>query len=134
MLPHKLWRDLSFERMPDGWQEPPAAQSQPMVGKSKDGGAVASNLGSIAQVVRADLTVSQREVLNLVVINGVDSEEVAERLGMSPGGLDKMTHDARRKLRTGLLKRGFSTSEILGAVWGRGVRSGRLEKPIANGS
>jgi RNA polymerase sigma-70 factor (ECF subfamily) len=50
-----------------------------------------------------------------VVLNGANAEEVADRMGTSPGALYKMTHDARRKLKAGLLKRGYSTDEILDA-------------------
>jgi DNA-directed RNA polymerase specialized sigma24 family protein len=69
----------------------------------------------IKEVVNRDLTDRQRQVLNLVVINGVDADEVAERLGVSAGALYKLTHDARRKLRAGLPTRGFTISEILQA-------------------
>ena len=69
----------------------------------------------IKEVVQRDLTDRQRQVLNLVVINGVDADEVAERLGVTAGALYKLTHDARRKLKRGLLARGFSTAEILEA-------------------
>jgi RNA polymerase sigma-70 factor (ECF subfamily) len=58
-------------------------------------------------------------VLNLVVIHGVDAEEMAERLGITAGALYKLTHDARRKLKAGLLARGFSTAEILEAFAAR---------------
>jgi hypothetical protein len=34
---------------------------------------------------------------------------------MTPSALYKMTHDARRKLKAGLVKRGFTLEEILHA-------------------
>jgi RNA polymerase sigma-70 factor (ECF subfamily) len=71
--------------------------------------------GIIKEVVTTELTDRQQQVLNLLVIHGVNAEEVAERLGTSPGALYKLTHDARRKLKAGLLKRGFSAYEILSA-------------------
>jgi RNA polymerase sigma-70 factor (ECF subfamily) len=115
-LRRKLWRDLSFDRMPNGWQEPAGSAVSTYGWANPEMAAQRQAIWQvIAQVVQTDLTVRQREVLNLVVINGVDSEEVAERFGMSPGALYKMTHDARRKLKAGLLRRGFSTGEILGA-------------------
>ena len=70
--------------------------------------------------MQCDLTDRQRQVLNLVVIGGVDADEVAERLGISAGALYKLTHDARRKLKAGLLARGFSTAEILRAFSAQG--------------
>ena len=74
----------------------------------------------IKDVVQHDLTDRQRHVLNLVVINGVDADEVAERLGVSAGARYKLTHDARRKLKAGLLARGYSTVEILEAFAAQG--------------
>ena len=69
----------------------------------------------IREVVQTELTERQRLVLNLVVINGVSTEEVETLLKTTPSALYKLTHDARRKLKAGLLKRGFTTSEILSA-------------------
>jgi RNA polymerase sigma-70 factor, ECF subfamily len=75
---------------------------------------------TIKDVAQRDLTDRQRQVLNLVVINGVDAEEVAERMGIGAGALYKLTHDARRKLKAGLLARGFSTGEIFDAFSAEG--------------
>ena len=69
----------------------------------------------IQEVVAVDLTPRQRQALDLVVINGVSTEDVEEYLGVTASALYKMTHDARRKLKAGLEKRGFTTQEILGA-------------------
>ncbi len=73
----------------------------------------------IQEVVRRDLTDRQRQVLNLVVIYGVDAEEVAERLGISAGALCELTHDARRNLKVGLPARAFSRVEIVQAFAAR---------------
>ena len=115
-LRRRMWRDLSLEHMPDGWQDPPSSATS-------GGGWEYPHLATqraeiwsvITEVVRRDLTARQREVLNLVVINGVDADEVAERLGITAGALYKLTHDARRKLKAGLLARGFSPAGILQA-------------------
>jgi RNA polymerase sigma-70 factor, ECF subfamily len=120
-LRRKLWRDLSLERVPDGWQAPAetavaaAGWAYPhLEAERKEIWEV------IKEVVRTDLTERQRAVLNLVVINGISLDEVAERWATSPGALYKLTHDARRKLKAGLLKRGYSTSEILDAFAAEG--------------
>jgi len=115
-LRRRLWRDLSLERVPDGWQAPTSSVA------SRDGwehphlATQRAEMWSVIQsVVNSDLTDRQRQVLNLVVINGVEADEVAERLDITPGALYKLTHDARRKLKAGLIARGFSTTEILAA-------------------
>lgn len=115
-LRRKLWRNVSLDRVPDGWQEP-ASTAVPANGWSNPQMATQrlAIWDVITDVVRSDLTTRQREVLNLVIIRGVSTEEVEERLGMTPSALYKMTHDARRKLKAGLQKRGYSTGEILHA-------------------
>ena len=74
----------------------------------------------VREVVETELTERQREALNLVVIHGVRTEKVEEVMGVTPSALYKMTHDARRKLRAGLLKRGYSIGEILSAFAAQG--------------
>jgi RNA polymerase sigma-70 factor (ECF subfamily) len=115
-LRRRLWRDLSLDHMPDGWMEPASSAMASSGWEHPQLAAQRTEIWSVIKgVVARDLTDRQREVLNLVVINGVDADEVAERLGVSAGALYKLTHDARRKLKAGLLTRGFSTAEILDA-------------------
>jgi RNA polymerase sigma-70 factor (ECF subfamily) len=113
-LRRHLWRDYSLDRLMDGWQEP----SSTAIGQ--DGWAnpqlATQRLAIwaiINDVVENDLTARQRAVLNQVVINGVPTEIVEDELGMTASALYKMTHDARRKLKAGLIRRGFSPAEIL---------------------
>jgi RNA polymerase sigma-70 factor (ECF subfamily) len=115
-LRRRRWRDVSLDHMPDGWQAPAGSATSSSGWEYPDLATQRKEMWSvITQVVQRDLTDRQREVLNLVVINGVEADEVAERLGVTPGALYKLTHDARRKLKAGLLARGFSTTEIFEA-------------------
>ena len=115
-LRRRLWRDLSLDHMPDGWQESASSATSSSGWEHPHLAAQRTEIWSvIRQAVQHDLTDRQRQVLNLVVIHGVDAEEVAERLGITAGALYKLTHDARRKLKAGLLARGFSTAEVLQA-------------------
>lgn len=115
-LRRRLWQELSLDRVPDGWQAPSSTVvdasgwANPQLATQRH-----AIWGVIQDVVDSDLTPRQREVLNLVVINGVATEDVEEYLGVTPSALYKMTHDARRKLKAGLQKRGFTTGEILDA-------------------
>ena len=119
-LRRRLWRDLSLDHMPDGWQAPASSATSSSGWEHPHLAAQRGEIWSvIREVVQRDLTDRQRQVLNLVVIHGVDAEEVAERLGITAGALYKLTHDARRKLKAGLLARGFSTAEILQAFSAR---------------
>jgi RNA polymerase sigma-70 factor (ECF subfamily) len=120
-LRRRRWRDLSLEHMPDGWQQPASTATSGSGWEHPDLATQRAEMWSvIKEVVQRDLTDRQRKVLNLVVIGGVDADEVAERLGISAGALYKLTHDARRKLKAGLLARGFSTAEILRAFSAQG--------------
>jgi RNA polymerase sigma-70 factor, ECF subfamily len=56
----------------------------------------------LARLIAEDLTRRQREVLIATVLEGVTTEELAKRLGTTPGALYKTLHDARRKLRAKL--------------------------------
>lgn len=115
-LRRRMWHDLSLDHMPDGWQEPASSATASSGWEHPDLASQRTEMWSlITEVVERDLTDRQRHVLNLVVINGVEADEVAERLGVTPGALYKLTHDARRKLKAGLFARGFSTAEILQA-------------------
>jgi RNA polymerase sigma-70 factor (ECF subfamily) len=115
-LRRRLWQDVSLDRMPNGWQEPADIAISANGWEHPDLAAERQEMWDVIRdVVARELTQRQRDVLNQLVLNGANAEEVAERLGTSPGALYKMTHDARRKLKAGLLKRGFSTDEILDA-------------------
>jgi RNA polymerase sigma-70 factor, ECF subfamily len=56
----------------------------------------------LSRLITEDLTRRQREVLIATVLEGVTTEELAKRLGTTPGALYKTLHDARRKLRAKL--------------------------------
>ena len=115
-LRRRLWQDVSLDRMPNGWQEPADIAISANGWEHPDLAVERQEMWDVIRdVVARELTQRQRDVLNQLVLNGANAEEVAERLGTSPGALYKMTHDARRKLKAGLLKRGFSTDEILDA-------------------
>jgi RNA polymerase sigma-70 factor (ECF subfamily) len=58
------------------------------------------------------LTAHQREVLVALALNSVPIDVLAERLNTSRGALYKTLHDARRKLRSELARRGFALGSI----------------------
>jgi RNA polymerase sigma-70 factor (ECF subfamily) len=120
-LRRRLWRDLSLDRLSDGWQEP-AASLVPANGWANPQLATQRHAiwDTINEVVHSELTDRQRQVLDLIVLKGVHTEEVEDRLGVTASALYKMTHDARRKLKAGLMKRGLTTQEILAAFAAEG--------------
>lgn len=57
------------------------------------------------------LTVRQQQVFVAVALNDVPIDVLAERMSSSRGALYKTLHDARRKLRAGLVARGLGIEE-----------------------
>lgn len=115
-LRKRQWRDISLERLSDGWEQPPETAV------SKDGWQQPELAAerheiwrAIQEVANNDLTERQRQVFNYILIHGVNARVVADRLDMTPGAVYKLTHDARRKLLAALDRRGLSKDEILSA-------------------
>lgn len=67
----------------------------------------------IRYVIEHDLTEKQRQVLVLMVFNEVPMDEVVRHLGTNRNSFYKMLHDARMKLKSGLIARGFEVGETL---------------------
>lgn len=115
-LRKRQWRDVSLDRLPDGWEQPPETAI------SKDGWQQPELAAqrhevwrAIQEVVNNDLTEKQRQVFSYILIHGVNAVVVADRLGMTPGAVYKLTHDARRKLLAAMERRGLSKEQILSA-------------------
>ena len=68
--------------------------------------------GELLRELRAgiedELTTHQREVLVALAINGVPIDVLAERLNTTRGALYKTLHDARKKLRAHLVRKGMT--------------------------
>ncbi len=113
-LRKRQWRDLSLDHLPVGWDQPST------VPVSRDGwhrpelAAERQEIWlAIRDVVENELTEKQRQVFSYILVHGVNAMVVAERMGMTPGAVDKLTHDARRKLLVALGRRGLSKEEIM---------------------
>lgn len=65
------------------------------------------------EVIEQDLTEKQRQVLIMMVFNEVPMDEVVQRLSTNRNAIYKMLHDARRRLKSSLLARGFEVEEVL---------------------
>jgi RNA polymerase sigma-70 factor, ECF subfamily len=69
-------------------------------------------LAALQDAINTELTPHQREVLVAVTLNDIPIDVLAERLNTTRGALYKTLHDARRKLRADLGKRGFTLDSI----------------------
>lgn len=67
----------------------------------------------IKDVIDHSLTEKQRQVFVLVSIHGVPLDEVVRHMGTNRNAVYKLLHEARRKLKKGLIARGFDVDEML---------------------
>lgn len=63
--------------------------------------------------IEQQLTLKQQQVLRALVFEGVPLDEVVRHWGSNRNAVYKLVHDARRKLKTHLMSRGFNVKEIL---------------------
>jgi len=106
-LRRRAWQEREVVIEPEVW--PLMADT----GQGPEGHAEMSELmGAITESIDACLTGHQREVFAALALNGVPLDVLADRLNTTRGALYKTLHDARRKLRADLAKRGFTLDSI----------------------
>jgi RNA polymerase sigma-70 factor (ECF subfamily) len=106
-LRRRAWQEREIVLEPEVW--PLIADA----GQSPEGQAETTELMlAITDSIDCCLTGHQREVLVALALNGVPLDVLADRLGTTRGALYKTLHDARRKLRADLGKRGFTLDSI----------------------
>jgi len=98
----RAWQGREIPLESDGWAAFEGG------GTSPQHGAEQSELtAAIRDSMAEALTPHQREVLVALALNGVPIDVLAERLDTSRGALYKALHDARRKLRADLERKGI---------------------------
>jgi RNA polymerase sigma-70 factor, ECF subfamily len=106
-LRRRAWQEREVVLEPEAW--PLMADA----GQNPEGQAETAEL---MQALRCSidgcLTDHQREVLVALALNGVPLDVLAERLNTTRGALYKTLHDARRKLRSDLARKGFTLDSI----------------------
>jgi RNA polymerase sigma-70 factor (ECF subfamily) len=106
-LRRRAWQEREVVLEPEAW--PLMADA----GRSPLGQAETNELMlAITDSIDRCLTEHQREVLVALALNAVPLDVLAERLNTTRGALYKTLHDARRKLRADLAKRGFTLDSI----------------------
>ena len=63
------------------------------------------------QVIREQLTEKQRTVLQ-AELQGMPQEEIGRRLGSNRNAIYKLGHDARKRLKKGMLAAGYSSDDL----------------------
>lgn len=114
------WAPVSLDRILDG-REMPAVAVDP--GGSLDPERRAFQREALAAIrdgIEHHLTAKQRQLLRAVVFEQVPLDEVVRHWGSNRNALYKLLHDARGKLKSHLVARGFDVKEILDLFAPRG--------------
>lgn len=109
-LRHARWRDVSLEVLTGGGGAGPPEPVDPMPGPEQQSQRQAV-LGMLRRVVDRDLTDRQRTAI-VAELKGMPQAEIARQLGISRNALYKLGHDARTKLKRGLLAAGITEEEV----------------------
>ena len=105
-LRRRAWQEREVVLEPEAW---PLMSDPARTRRARRSGDLMS---ALERSISDWLTAHQREVLVALTLNGVPLDVLAERLGTSRGALYKTLHDARRKLRADLARRGFSIDDL----------------------
>ena len=103
----RAWQEREVVLEPEAWPLLADAARSP-----HDQAETGELMAAVRDSIDGCLTDHQREVLVALALNGVPLDVLAERLNTSRGALYKTLHDARRKLRSDLARRGFALDSI----------------------
>jgi RNA polymerase sigma-70 factor (ECF subfamily) len=102
------WKDVSLDRLAEDGQAPAPVAAAPASASSTERDEL---IAVLRRVIDTDLTERQRFLL-LAELNGVPQAELCERLGLNRNALYKLGHDARHKLRRGVMAAGITEDDV----------------------
>jgi RNA polymerase sigma-70 factor, ECF subfamily len=85
-----------WERLPDRFGMDPARHAES-----------AGVLAEVRRIVEAEFTEHQRRVFVAIVVDGIPLDALAAELGLQRNAIYKVIFDARRKIRRGLVAKGY---------------------------
>lgn len=85
-----------WERLPDRFGMDPAQHAES-----------AGVLAEVRRIVEAEFTEHQRRVFVAIVVDGIPLDALAAELGLQRNAIYKVIFDARRKIRRGLVAKGY---------------------------
>lgn len=107
-LRKKRWKDVSLDGMTEAGMAPaPATESNGVQGQLERDELIVK----MREVMNTQLTERQRFVI-LAELTGVAQAELCDRLGLNRNALYKLSHDARKKLKSGLLNSGITEDDV----------------------
>ena len=108
------WVSVPLDRILDGSETAAAAAATPAAALDPERRALqAEALAAIREGIEHHLSAKQRELLRAVVFEQVPLDEIVRHWGSNRNALYKLLHDARRKLKSHLVARGFDVDEML---------------------
>ncbi len=111
-LRRKRWQDVSLQDlMPEGGPTP-FVLSNPEPDPAETAG-LRLIVEQVGRVMQEALSERQRAAMTAVMVHEMPLEEVARRMGTNRNALYKLLHDARKRIKKELEKRGLSPEEIL---------------------
>lgn len=106
-LRRKRWSDVSLDQVMADTGMAPGRSSAPSVQSERQ-----ALLEAMYGLIETELTEKQRNAL-LAELKGMPQDEIARHLGSNRNAIYKLTHDARRKLKRGLEKAGYTAAEVV---------------------
>lgn len=105
------WSDVSLDRRLEDEEFAPEMLVDRSTGPEKQ--AIQERILQVAhRIVNTELTEKQRQALIPDLFQSIPRRDLETALGTNRNALYKLTHDARRKLKKGLIAKGLSTEGI----------------------
>jgi RNA polymerase sigma-70 factor (ECF subfamily) len=112
-LRRRKWKQVSIESCEIGYDFP----GRPVEALQSDNPEIALQQDEVwsllKRIVEKDLTSRQRFVLIASAFQGMPLDLIADRLGTNRDNVYKILHDARKKLKRCLIKRGLTAEELI---------------------
>jgi RNA polymerase sigma-70 factor, ECF subfamily len=108
------WKNISLDHMLDENEAPVSLPGGDAAVQSPEQHSQQAEVWALVQqVMDAELTHRQRQVLRAMVFEELPLDEVVRHLGSNRNAVYKLVHDARIKLKAGLEARGYPVADIL---------------------
>jgi RNA polymerase sigma-70 factor, ECF subfamily len=112
-LRRRKWKQVSIEYSSIGYNFPDRPVEAPPSGNPEIALQQGEVWSLIKRIVEKDLTSRQRFVVIASAFQGMPLDLIADRLGTNRDNVYKILHDARKKLKRCLIKRGLTAEELI---------------------
>ena len=102
----KRWRDVSLEQLLEQNSGLRGNEMRPETEFQKT-----ELVAALNRVISEKLTDKQRMALQ-AELQGMPQEEIGRRMGSNRNAIYKLTHDARKRLRAGMIEAGYSAEDL----------------------